>query len=411
MGDWTIRDLGKALVRLWKRLRGKDAVAEAVPVEEPALSNIPAPPSEEAPPPPDRPSEKPEFAAETGRPGGGADGDIPSPAEPTPPAARPARARQRQRPRPAPVIPPSPATPPSVTRSPIIPSPRTASFLDGEFDGGYRSLSYKLYTPGGMGEEPRPLLVMLHGCTQSPDDFAAGTRMNALAEEHGCCVAYPAQTAEANAHKCWNWFSPDHQAADRGEPALIAALTRRLIAEHSIDPRRVYAAGLSAGGAEAAVLGAVHGDLFAAIGVHSGLAFGAARNVPGALAAMRWGHAGASLRRPRPVPTIVFQGDQDKTVHPRNADHVVDQVVAGLRGKATSVEEDRHDGGRDVRRSVIRDDEGRVLCERWLVAGLGHAWSGGSADGSYADPEGPDASRRILDFLLAHRLVAETVEP
>jgi poly(hydroxyalkanoate) depolymerase family esterase len=293
--------------------------------------------------------------------------------------------------------------PPRQPRPAPDPMPAGAQFLARTFVGEAGSRAYKLYVPAGLkaGAVP-PLLLMLHGCTQSPDDFAAGTRMNMLAEEHGLLVAYPAQSQSANAQRCWNWFSPADQRRAAGEPAIIAGITQRILGEHGADPRRVYVAGLSAGGAQAAIMGLAYPDLYAAIGVHSGLACGAARDVPSAFAAMRQGAPSASAASERIMPTIVFHADRDTTVHPVNGDQVIAQ--AGAAGLRRAVEEGAVPGGHPWRRTTHRDAGGRVLLEHWLVRGAGHAWSGGSPAGSYTDPRGPDASREMLRFFLQHRL-------
>ncbi len=291
------------------------------------------------------------------------------------------------------------------------PLPDGARFIAGSFSSKAGSRAYKLYIPSAYRGQPVPLVVMLHGCTQSPDDFAAGTRMNALAEEQTCLVVYPGQPSSANAQKCWNWFSPGDQQRDQGEPALIAGITRQVMRDHAVDPRRVHVAGLSAGGAAAAIMGVAYPDLYAAVGVHSGLACGAARDMPSAFAAMRQG--AAASHRPdaaaradgvrRIVPTIVFHADQDGTVNPRNGDQVIAQAKAAAAGGLQArTERGQVPGGHAYSRTLHTDAGGQAQLEQWVVHGGGHAWSGGSAAGSYTDPRGPDASREMLRFFQDH---------
>ncbi len=270
------------------------------------------------------------------------------------------------------------------------------------------SRSYQLYVPPGRVDRPRPLFVMLHGCTQSPEDFAAGPRMNAIADREGCLVVYPAQSANANGSRCWNWYRAQDQARDGGEPALIAGIVRDIVAAHSVDTDRVFVAGLSAGGAMAVILGQTYPDLFKGIGVHSGLPYAAAHDVPSAFAAMGSDpRGGATARRPpgRPVPTIVFHGDRDQTVNAGNGDMVVAQALAGG-GLAATLVEGATPGGQRWTRTVHRDAGGRPIVEQWVVHGAGHAWSGGSAAGSYTAPQGPDASAAMAEFFLAQAPVA-----
>lgn len=293
------------------------------------------------------------------------------------------------------------------------PVPSGARFEEGIHVSAHGSRTYKLYVPSGLhAGQPVPLIIMLHGCTQSPDDFAAGTRMNTLAEEQIFLVAYPAQPASANAQKCWNWFSPGDQERDSGEPALIAGITRQIMRDYAVDSARIYVTGLSAGGAAAAIMGAAYPDLYAAVGVHSGLACGAARDLPSAFAAMRRGGTG-TLRRAssevtasdaaQTVPTIVFHADGDTTVHPSNSDHVLAQAGTTAGNLTTTVEHGEvANGGRRFTRTLHTDFCGIPVLEQWTVHGGGHAWSGGSAEGSYTDPRGPDASRAMLRFFLDH---------
>lgn len=274
------------------------------------------------------------------------------------------------------------------------------SFTAHRFGEGRGQREYWLYVPPQADREPLPLVVMLHGCTQDPRDFAAGTRMNEAARRQGCYVLYPAQSPQANPQRCWNWFKHSHQQRGRGEPALLAAMTRAVMASHAVDPARVYVAGLSAGGAMAAILGDAYPDLFAAVGVHSGLASGAARDLPSALAAMRSGAAPGSTASA--VPTIVFHGDADTTVHPGNGGHVVD-ASPGRDDAQPQVERHRPAGARSYTRRVHRSAAGHEVAEHWLVHGAGHAWSGGSRQGSFTDPAGPDATAEMLRFFLQHR--------
>jgi poly(hydroxyalkanoate) depolymerase family esterase len=271
------------------------------------------------------------------------------------------------------------------------------AFVDGSFGSGPARRDYKLYIPPAAGAAalPLPLVVMLHGCTQDAGDFAVGTAMNELARAQGWYVLYPEQSPQANPQRCWNWFKHNHQVRDRGEPATLAGMTRAVMAQHAIDPRRVYVAGLSAGGAMAAILGDAYPDLYAAVGVHSGLATGAAKDVPSAFGAMKSGSHGRRGAASG-VPTIVFHGDGDHTVHPVNGSEVIAASVRA--GTAVETEQGRTAGGRRYTRELHRAADGKVVAEHWVVHGAPHAWAGGSAKGSYTDPSGPDASAQMLRF-------------
>lgn len=278
--------------------------------------------------------------------------------------------------------------------------PEGAQFLSLTYVAAQGSRSYRLYIPANRPSDPMPLIIMLHGCTQTPEDFAAGTGMNALAEEFGCLIAYPAQPSGANTQKCWNWYRPEDQARDRGEPALIAGLTRAIWRDHNADPARSYIAGLSAGGAAAVVMATAYPDIFSAVGVHSGLPAGSAQDIPSAFAAMRSGSKGKLLQTF--VPTIVFHGLADSTVHPDNGAAVLSQVLHAMPGLRATTRQGVADGGHRYRTTAHHHADGRSLAEHWQIECAGHAWAGGHSAGSYTDPKGPDASRQMVQFFLQH---------
>ena len=280
--------------------------------------------------------------------------------------------------------------------------------------------AYRLYLPAAASSrDGLPLLVMLHGCGQDALAFAEGTRMNQLAERHDFIVLYPEQSRSANSFGCWNWFQPTVLRGD-GEAAAIARIVRRVVKRHGVDSTRVYVAGMSAGGAMTSVLANRYGSLFAACAVHSGLMYRAAASPVAAAAAMRRGSSDPILGTAREaaqelpesaafVPTLVIHGDVDDTVHPVNAEQIVEQV----RTLAASHDTPARPLAETVERRVassrrayqLRDYErgGRVVLRKIVVEGLGHAWSGGDERHQFNDPQGPDASQLIWDFVREFR--------
>ncbi|WP_201788726.1 PHB depolymerase family esterase [Bosea sp. BIWAKO-01] len=297
----------------------------------------------------------------------------------------------------------------SITAKAVPPiRPASGTFISDRFRGSGGALSYRLYTPIGSPRRRLPLLVMLHGCTQSASDFASGTGMNEVADELGFLVLYPEQSASANMARCWNWHRPANQRRGSGEPATIAALTRHVLRFCKGNPARVYIAGISAGGAAAAIIAAAYPELYVAVGVHSGLSGGTISSLTEARLAMRRGPgpnpAGALGKFAQPLPTIVFHGDRDSTVHPSNANGFVDRLRQSNRGAlAVQTFIGRSPRGRDFTRTTYRQRAGNVLLETWVVHGSGHAWAGGKAFGSYTDATGPDASREMARFFLARK--------
>lgn len=273
-------------------------------------------------------------------------------------------------------------------------------WLEGEATAAGATRRYLLFVPSAWdGTRRLPLVVMLHGCTQDAEDFAIGSRMNEAAERAGALVAYPEQPPGANARTCWNWFDAAHQTRGTGEPAVIAAITREVIAARRADARRVHVAGISAGGAMAAIMGVTYPDIYAGVGIHSGVPFAAAKSIGQALEAMQ-GKLPAPLAMPfadgaRRPALILLHGEADAVVSPANADLIARQwhvAAADVAHEAGTTQ------GYAWRRWRTRDGS----AEGWKVAGLGHAWSGGNPAGSYADSSGPPAAEAMLRFFLAH---------
>jgi poly(hydroxyalkanoate) depolymerase family esterase len=274
-------------------------------------------------------------------------------------------------------------------------------FIRRAYRGAAGALNYRLYVPADHERRDLALALMLHGCTQNPEDFALGTQMNGLADEFGLIVAYPHQTRRANPSGCWNWFDPRHQRRGSGEPAKLAGLAQELAREFGVRKDRVFAAGLSAGGAMAEVLAATYPDVFDAVGIHSGLAYKSAVDVPSAFAAMKGtaGIAGPQGANVNGCRKIVFHGGADLTVHPMNGERILDEAERGPNPLKRSDLDSGTEAGR-VSRTALEDAEGRPVVERWLVEGGGHAWFGGDPRGSYTQSVGIDASRVMVRFFL-----------
>ena len=276
------------------------------------------------------------------------------------------------------------------------------NFVADRFTADFGSLHYKLFIPSEYDGAPLPLVVMLHGCGQDADDFACGTGMNALAEKYHCLVAYPEQSSCANGAKCWNWFEEANHHRGQGEPALIAGVATKIMSDYAVDAGKVFVAGLSSGGSMAVILGRTYPDLFTAVGCHSGLAHGAATDRFGAMQAMRHGadlELLHSMEAADSVPIIVFHGDLDSTVHPKNGGRIVEHSMHACVASDAS-QEIGEATGRAFTRNIHRSKAGDIVAEQWTVHGAGHAWSGGSRRGSYTDASGPDASEEMMRFFI-----------
>lgn len=295
---------------------------------------------------------------------------------------------------------------------------KAGRYIDDSYENSAGKRNYKLYIPGGYTGQPVPLIIMLHGCAQTAEDFARGTRMDRYAEQNTFLVAYPKETLGPNRLNCWSWFDPDDQKREQGEPSIIAGLTRQIMSRYAVDPDRVYVAGISAGAAMAVVLGAAYPDLYAAIGVHSGVEYAGAHNLLSALKATRVGgpdprrnrlwHDSTPGQPQRFVPLILFHGDKDPVANRINAEQIAKQWVlahgeaSGAQGLHTGATKAQVPGGREYTKTIYSDDAGRDIMEKWIVHEAGHAWSGGDSRVMFMDPHGPNASAEMVRFFLQH---------
>jgi poly(hydroxyalkanoate) depolymerase family esterase len=300
------------------------------------------------------------------------------------------------------------------------------NFLVGSYENSEGTRPYKLFVPNGYsGEETLPLVVVLHGCTQDPDNIAMGTRFNSLANIHNFLVLYPQQTREFNANKCWNWFEPEHQVRGSGEPAIIAGMVDYVRENYKVDSNRVFITGLSAGGAMSTIMGACYPDYFAAIGVHSGLEYKSGTNLETAFSAMsnggpdpdRQGQLAyqCSGSSSRVLPVMVFHGSSDEIVNPVNGLQVIQQFAQMNDYADDGVDNDSISSTPtssgdyqipDAYSYTVHDYGGDAtpLLRYYEISDMGHAWSGGNIEkpSTYTDPQGPDASVRLWMFFMSH---------
>lgn len=297
-------------------------------------------------------------------------------------------------------------------------------WVSGAFAGPAGSRQYTLYVPGNYDPVRKHMLVvLLHGCTQDAADIARGTRIAEHADREGFLAVLPEQPASANAKKCWNWYDPAHQSRDAGEPSLIAGITEQVRRDYAVDEARIHLAGISAGAAMASIVAVAYPERYASIAIHSGLPWGAAHDVMTALGAMAKGIPDAdalgiaALRamgaRARAIPVLVVHGGSDAVLVPANGRQatrqwaVTDARALGVDSLTPRGDESGVANGYHWTRSSLADARGRVMIEQLTVQELGHAWSGGSRQGTFTDERGPDAMDAVVRFFLAHPMTRE----
>lgn len=303
--------------------------------------------------------------------------------------------------------------------------PRAAAWAKGHWTRSYHSapplpgrlvnhLPYGLYVPPAKTTRKMPLVVMLHGCKQTIDEFAAGTRMNLLADAQGFAVVYPEQSRHVHAHRCWHWYD-DGDTAGRGEARAIVSLVDALVEEYGFDAERVYVAGISAGAGLASLLALHWPERFAAIALHSAPAFGEAHSGLTAIDVMRRGarrdpvalaEAAVDMASYPGMPAIIIHGDGDAVVAPQNAEHL-SAALLRLNGLVDADGVWKRGTVRETRASncVTRDflAGGRRVVRLCRVPGLGHAWAGGDDAIAFHSRKGPDASALIWEFFRYQR--------
>lgn len=306
------------------------------------------------------------------------------------------------------------------TTTTFNPNPGTTSgvYSTKSFTNSSGTRSYGLYIPSGYKVgTPMPLVVGLHGCVGSALDFVNQSGLNSVAEVNKFIVAYPEQTSAANNLKCWNWYTTAGQQRGSGEASIIAGITQQVKQDYSVNNSRVFTLGLSAGGAMAVNMGVLYPDVFAGVGVGSGLTWKAGAGGLSGYPAMTAEQSGQQIHisqgaNSRTVPVYIFHGLQDKTVVPKNAD---DLAVSWIAANDLADDGSRNNSvpanpvstvfgtssGDTFTTATYNDRNGQELIQVVKVTNMGHAWSGRSG-AAYTYPAGPDETSLMYSFLSRH---------